>query len=699
MGALGVLRLVSEQGYPKALGRFVPEGFELAGLDENDLVTLFLDRYAPSPILSPWNNASGFYRSSKGREATAALEWIRDASDPRFARLARAAAAIRGIVEERGYEEAPGDEDKAAFIAALRCVLDDDAIAWIDAVSVPLVGDVIMMPLLGSGGNEGVLEYSGLYLRCLTRVLDPKERAASLSLLRAALFDEPTTLLIESPGGQFTPGTAGGFNTGPGFEHKGLPNNPWSFILTVEGGVVWAGSVGRRQCDTGYRFGVSPFTVRHRAAGHASASSTEDDAQKVRAEVWTPVWTRPIGIGELLAFLREGRIELRTGGGAPRVVRDSVDVVEAISTLGVDRGVSRFVRYALIKRRGDSFVALPANTLEVGLRREADLLPEIDRVMDQLSSFVRLFPGDGPPAQLVRLRDGIDDARFELAARGGEHAVLGLLRRAGALERFLARRDPGKKPALRRPLGGLAPEWFDRCPSIPEVRLAACFGSITRTGDIPPIRAYVAPVDPSKPWEYARASRTVAWAGTDLADRLAAVLQRRMLDASRSESERNPTWSVRRALLGDVAAFIAGATDDRLLEDLLFASTWIDWSRSDRAIAVPRDRDVLPRAYALFALLLLPEGLPNGSERVIIRPEPQILPLLRVGRIGDAAAIAARRLRSSGFEPRTAVPPGMRDAELGRRIAGSLLFHTGAAVDLARMALLPNDFDSKGDVP
>ena len=59
--ALGVLRLVAEQADAGATGHWAPDGFVLSTtLDDAALLHFFLDDYQPSPIVSPWNNSSGF---------------------------------------------------------------------------------------------------------------------------------------------------------------------------------------------------------------------------------------------------------------------------------------------------------------------------------------------------------------------------------------------------------------------------------------------------------------------------------------------------------------------------------------------------------------------------------------------------------------------------------------------------------------
>ncbi|MCA9627049.1 MAG: hypothetical protein KC766_05270, partial [Myxococcales bacterium] len=60
--ALGVLRLVSEQADQGARGMWRDECFWLVtALDRDALWAFFLNQYAPTPLLAPWNGGSGFY--------------------------------------------------------------------------------------------------------------------------------------------------------------------------------------------------------------------------------------------------------------------------------------------------------------------------------------------------------------------------------------------------------------------------------------------------------------------------------------------------------------------------------------------------------------------------------------------------------------------------------------------------------------
>jgi len=80
--ALGILRLVAEQADPSARGWWKNESFcLLTKLSEDELETFFLNDYQPTPIISPWNKGSGFFKINDPGLAPLELS-----TAPRFAR-------------------------------------------------------------------------------------------------------------------------------------------------------------------------------------------------------------------------------------------------------------------------------------------------------------------------------------------------------------------------------------------------------------------------------------------------------------------------------------------------------------------------------------------------------------------------------------------------------------------------------------
>jgi CRISPR-associated protein Csx17 len=278
-----------------------------------------------------------------------------------------------------------------------------------------------------------------------------------------------------------------------------------------------------------------------------------------------------------------------------------------------------------------------------------------------------------------------------------------LVRALGALEMVLAHRDPGKAPQLPRPLGGLGFQWVPACGDDAEVRIAAALASIAPTGSAGPLRSYLAPLDPRDPHRYAPAPRALAWTGTDLADRLASVLQRRLLDVrthapDESSRRRNPTWGSRHATLDEVATFLTpGLLDDSAIEELLFGFSWVKHARDPSPAHSRHTSSPLPRAYALLKLLFLADDIPRPEGRIRLTPDPAIVPRLRTGRVTEAVDIARRQLAAIGLRPRRVVDDHMVNATLGRRLAAALLIPVAQTSALLEDALLPNAKNATDD--
>ncbi|HXH05585.1 MAG TPA: type I-U CRISPR-associated protein Csx17 [Vicinamibacterales bacterium] len=72
LGAVGVLRVLAEQKDPNVRGFWRDEHFVLVtSLDWEEIEKFFLEDYAPTPILAPWNMESGFFSLKPSGEASA----------------------------------------------------------------------------------------------------------------------------------------------------------------------------------------------------------------------------------------------------------------------------------------------------------------------------------------------------------------------------------------------------------------------------------------------------------------------------------------------------------------------------------------------------------------------------------------------------------------------------------------------------
>src|SRR5690606_31130899 len=206
--------------------------------------------------------------------------------------------------------------------------------------------------------------------------------------LRASLFDEGSPRLRTDPIGQFDPGAAGGVRADAAGAGKAL-TNPWDFVLAIEGSVLWASGVSRRLGGDTTTASV-PFTVTPSMVGHASLAP--DEAAK--AEIWAPLWDQPVELASLRRLFSEGRISW-----ASRQARTGLDATRAVFTLGVDAGLSGFVRHVVAERYGRSTLAVPVGRFTVQSRPRVLVQSSLDAWVDRLRAAASVRAA---PTHLVR---------------------------------------------------------------------------------------------------------------------------------------------------------------------------------------------------------------------------------------------------------------------------------------------------------
>ena len=722
--ALGVLRLVAEQLDPGVRGAWRGDAFVLdTSKTEDELLDFFLTHYRPTPVVAPWNGGSGFYPQDKNQRAM--IEVLERAEASRFDDYRMTIAAARHVVA--GRKEQPKDEEKAALLRRARCEFPDGALAWLDAAFVLGEGKADYPPLLGSGGNDGRLDFTINFIARLLAVLpetielqtfatlreedrlDAAKRdklrkkleqqregqlAQSCGQLRAALFQDGVARLERAAVGQFYPAGAGGANATQGLTGESYVN-PWDFILAIEGTLMFA-SATVRQLAAGARSKASfPFTARNSTVGYGTASPSE----KMRAEIWLPLWSRFTGYAEVSHVFREGRVQFTRG--RDRSVRTGFDFARAVAELGVDRGIDAFQRYGFIERNGQANLAAPLGRFDVpkGERSCAVLIHHLDHWLDRLSRATN--DAKRTPPRLSRVRAQIEEAIFALCASGEAEHLRATLLALGEAEAEVARGPRFREEQGLQPLTGLSEDWADECDDkTPEFEIAAALASIGGERGRGAFRTSLEPVEvigPAASWTTDNAG--AVWGTGGLAENLAAVLLRRSVDA-RSAGLSHPVTDGRRfASLHAIAHFLKGGIESREFDDeraeaLLRGLALIDWhNAATRTVRLGvRDAAELPRAYALLKLLFLPEGKfvrePWG-EPILIKHEPSVVPLLRAERVGEALDVAARRLRSSGLTPFTSEFHYPDDE--GARLAAALLIPiSGRDVrELAQMVLRP----------
>ena len=663
--AIGALRLISSNANhvdgnaadPDARGWWENDQFQLSTrLSREELCGFFLQEYAPTPIVAPWNGGSGFYEKDN-----------KDGFDPlysgkiakRFTSFANAIRHASEIVNRHGLDQSPKDVAKAAFVAELRAAMPDDAVDWIDA-ALALSGSGLEYPqLLGTGGNDGRLDFTSNFMRRLVSkrkgegIFDStsgQHSKAAPSLLASSLFDVRSNDLMSAAVGQFSPGAAGGPNSTSGFE-GGARVNPWDFVFTLEGAVAFASAATRRHPGAPESGASFPFTVRQMVgAGWGGVEAADED--NARAEFWAPLWRRPARFVEVKALFSEGRAVLNG-----RTARSGLDFARAACSLGTSRGFNEFVRYGFLMRAGKAYLATPLGRCAASSSQTAALVADLDDGgwLDRLR---RAGRRDGEPAAARRTIKRLEDALFDLV--DGSIPTAKIQRTIIALGEICGwlgvsekgRAEIGPPPVLSKGWIQLADD------GSPEFRVAVALAGIglklaggqdepdkpaqenssddqaepnaraanqstPRTRPAPPMAAHFVPIDEAsffeslrrrrkrRAWSDQESSPSVVWGTGGLATNMISVLERRLVEGVVRGHDDKPLEGAIYARFPDVGAFLVGDFDDARCASLLRG---LIWARPIPPRVSPlsngqggRTSPAIPFAYAALKLVFTPD--------------------------------------------------------------------------------------------
>ncbi len=443
---LGVLRVLHNQHLPGVMSYWQGSTLHLeSALSREGLVDFFLDNYKPTPILSPWNGGGGF-RIRKAQKGERAVQKIRDNSDPRFERLREAIDRAREVVEtarQAGWVNNEGSstaQTKPLLMAMCRSVFPDEALDWLDAAFVLSDEKKPNYPLLlGTGGNLGRGDLSINYLEALDQLLDPEQRPRNQSLLTHALFGQGNPELAEALVGQFLPSAAGTINSSV-FGSATSAVNPWSFVLGIEGTLLFASGVARR--FKGARgMATTPFTVSKSSVGYSAA-----DNEAVKGEMWLPMWARPMTLPEVRRILAEGRLSWNG-----RHASNGVDAAKAISTLGVDRGLSQFERYVVATRYGNMTLAVPVGSFPV-VKQPAERV----QALQELDPWLNRIRHPAPPASARSALRRVDTAQMRVVRQPTDAKPLQSYLTEIAILEWIVSRNPDLRTRARSPIQPLS---------------------------------------------------------------------------------------------------------------------------------------------------------------------------------------------------------------------------------------------------
>lgn len=684
--ALGVLRLLSAK-YPETRGAWRGDRFVLTtSLDREGVEQFFLNDYAPTPIISPWSGRAGFLEGDDGqpskRKGAVILGRIEAAAGRRFQQYRRVVSAIRTVPVIQQLDQARAsrkrlealkkskqfnqtiadqlseikrrEEDlKNILLRAVRSELDDASLPWIDSCFALSGEDRAPGPLLGSGGNEGSMDFSINHIGYLLELIDEhsdEPTALARRLIANSLFANNCARDSASNIGFLDTLASGGANMAAGFE-GGSTGNVWDSVLAMEGAILFASLTTRRLESAAFGRPSFPFAVAASFAGHGGLAPKES----ARPELWLPVWSNPATTTEIAVLLAEGRI---TKGR--REARSGMDVLQAIASLGTDRGITAFNRFGFYERRGlGYYIATHLGHFEVTeVATDSWMISDL-RQHSWLDTFRSFATGDNTPTRFATLHKRLEDGLFAFArerpGKAGGQALLSLL---GEIQAALASSSKAREAV--RPLPRLSERWViaadDNTPGFRIAKAVAGLRGLDK--ESLPISAQLSPVhrrfDQWLTPDAGEKYRVFDGIQGNLVSAFPILLGRRLWLAERLGMPDKPLGSPAGATLDDIAAFLRDDRMDTLISTLLAGLALCDIPQDiDRGAG---DGAVVPAAFALMKLALTPErtlrsfGALTEGQRL---PIPHgMLAQLAAGNHGNRAVVSAwRRLRSSGLSP------------------------------------------------
>ena len=700
--ALGIFRLVASPANnvsrtaadPDVRGCWTNGHFHLhCKLNDKMLLKFFLDDYVPSPIIAPWNGGSGFY---PGLKKNGIEPLMRPNVAKRFLPLQEVIKIAKEEIGNRNLTSRPEDTDKVNLINALRNRYPASALHWLDAVVSFSKDSLSFPPLLGTGGNDGRLDFTNNFMQRLVSektglfdVATGKSSSDSAKLLGTSLFGDASTGMHNAPGGQFSPEGIGGPNsTSSGYEGE-WSLNPWDFVFMLEGSIMFAGAATRRHQSTHGPSASFPFMVQTVGAGYQGASPA--DERNPRKELWAPVWNQPASYKELAFLLKEGRAVLDR-----RIVNDGLDFARAVAGLGVNRGVERFERYGFVMRSGKAYLAVPLGTQRVsqkvtdGARLINDL--DADDWLGRIRRFGRNKEDSSSHGREILRR--FEDKLFEMTqtdanTRSVQRALITL----GDLVSWLAKNGTAfnEKPP---PPPRLSSDWIRKAnDGSSEFRVASALASLgwqfssEKDGHDPEnpdqmaaengtnseqtsefdmeiaMATHLVPVHPgsirreTRRWDEDQVHKALTvWGGGDLTSNLIAVLERRLIEQSTRGLKDKPLGATTHVRLADISAFLDPDFDHVRCGQLLCGLVWAQPLRYMESRKQNADWATPPFPYAtlkpvfttnktLKRLRLIPPD-PNSH----IPTPPGLVTQLRSGKVENAVRVALDRMRSSRID-------------------------------------------------
>ncbi len=529
---------------------------------------------------------------------------------------------------------------------------------------------VRMNPLLGTGGNAGRREFDRGWREAVACIESPPRGQSRDSLNRdaKAFLDGGSCACLRDFNAGSWFGTANKiYNHGTRSPSRKGEVTPWAMALACEGLPYFSGSVSRQFGSRRQPKGAFPFVTT------AMAPRGEGEAGSIEAEVWAPIWDRPMTDSELRWLFLRGRAEI-DGRGAT----SSSSFAVGVASRGVDAGVTEFRRFLLVHTTSaQTFESRLAGVVSVPKAKPDGA---ITSAIHAVVKFCDELPEDrkvGGRGRFAGLRGPLEQALVEFAAAKVEQLeterawalVDAMFETLVKIDRNLTLRSRNIRFQLLP--SGWAANLFDSERPGREIRLALALCSLGGDAVLPPFLAHRIGVRKKRcgsRWEFPKSPPAHrVWSDEDLAGNLCTIAERRVMDALRNGVSDPPFRAAIRVDIDDVFSWLSGDVDEEQLRLWLDRLCVFDWSgEAGREIArklqrnfprcVPPAVDGTIALYGLFRPLasdwLFQQVVHEGGVRIEGRSTlsslGRVIAMLRHGDVNAATEVASTAYRSAG---------------------------------------------------
>jgi CRISPR-associated protein Csx17 len=515
---------------------------------------------------------------------------------------------------------------------------------------------LIFNPMLGTGGNAGKRKFFDGWAKA-TSLLAQCEPSKRMKELRAFVLGEVTEWTLKDlNGASWFSETNKIYNSGQGAFKEGRLS-PWAMVLACEGLIFFVGSASRRLGTESRARGAFPF-ITTRGLAPISAGECGHDL----AEVWAPVWQRPMTVQETAMLFSRGRAEVNGRGAATPAA-----FATAALARGCDAGIAEFRRFVLgrttsaqtFEARFDGVITVGSHPSDFGTAE----------VLRRLLGLVNRLPEDRKEGKSWRFRGlrGRLEAQIVLlaASKNAENARKTLDAAVYALDRVDRNTDFRKRRVEWEPL---PTEWIPALFNSPkptlEARLAlSLVASFPR--DLPFAvyrfgvesrgqRYFVHPEKPPARW---------VWRPGPLAQVLGEVLARYVLDweSAAEQGKRCVRRALVPALPDDIQQWLTAALDEEEFRCWISRFSLFDWRCIPSNLTLSPNGSIEPPQWCanlalvglfqpLFDQRPLPYPTDQNGHRSSLDADVRnpaaaraLLGFLRVGNLTSALAFAKSR--------------------------------------------------------